>query len=196
MDVSHIHKIPSQQHLDEYLVESLETGPAELTPRTDHHCTCQAFCFAKSQHLYCYYCLLQSTWVYIEVHYIWGAMSSREKGVSFKDINSLDALPWPVIIWGMGLGTDLSQKDRLHILELFRPPSEWAGCEAQWCQRVSDCCFLLQVAYVLQDWWLAFWWVILGLTQSTVKSKQRKPHFPTESGGEMGQVQPPLLTLL
>ena len=49
MDVNHIHKIPSQQHLDEYLVESLETGPAKLTPRTDHHCTCQAFCFEKSQ---------------------------------------------------------------------------------------------------------------------------------------------------
>ena len=31
MDVSHIHKIPSQQHLDDYLVESLETGPAKLT---------------------------------------------------------------------------------------------------------------------------------------------------------------------
>ena len=97
--------------------------PSQADTGTDHHCTCQAFCFAKSQHLYCYYCLLQSTWVYIEVHYIWGAMSSREKGVSFKDINSLDALPWPVIIWGMGLGTDLSRKDRLHILELFRPPS-------------------------------------------------------------------------
>ena len=32
MDVNHIHKIPSQQHLDECLVESLETGPAKLTP--------------------------------------------------------------------------------------------------------------------------------------------------------------------
>ena len=37
--------------------------------------------------------------------------------------------------------------------------------------------------------------MILGLTQSTVKSKQRKPHFPTESGGEMGLDQPPLLSL-
>ena len=32
MDVNHIHKLPSQQHLDECLVESLETGPAKLTP--------------------------------------------------------------------------------------------------------------------------------------------------------------------
>ena len=61
--------------------------PSQADTGTDHHCICQTFCFAKSQHLYCYYCLLQATWMYIEVHYIWGAKSSREKGISFKDIN-------------------------------------------------------------------------------------------------------------
>ena len=30
---------------------------------------------------------LESTWICIEVHYIWGAKSSREKGISFKYIN-------------------------------------------------------------------------------------------------------------
>ena len=30
--------------------------------------------------------------------------------------------------------------------------------------------FLLQVSYVLQDWWLSSWWVIPGLTQSAIKS--------------------------
>ena len=34
MDVNHIHKIPSQQHLDENLVESLKTGLAKLTQKT------------------------------------------------------------------------------------------------------------------------------------------------------------------
>ena len=42
--------------------------------------------------MYCYYCLLQSTWICIDVHYIWGEKSSREKGISFKDINLQDAL--------------------------------------------------------------------------------------------------------
>ena len=130
MDLNHIHKTPSQKHLEDCLLESLETGPTKLTPRTDHHCTCQAFCFEKSQHLSCYYCLLQSTWIFIEVHYIWGAKSSREKGVSFKCIKLQEPLPWPVVIWGVVLGTDLSWKDRLHVLEPFHPPTWWAGCEA------------------------------------------------------------------
>ena len=30
-DVNYIHKLPSRQHLDQCLVESLETGPAKLT---------------------------------------------------------------------------------------------------------------------------------------------------------------------
>ena len=61
--------------------------PSQADTGTDHHCTCQAFCFEKSQHLYCYYCLLQSTWICIDIHYIWGAKPSREKGISLKDIN-------------------------------------------------------------------------------------------------------------
>ena len=53
--------------------------------------------------------------------------------------------------------------------------------------RLSDVsvwvtCFLLQVAYALQDWWLAYWWVIPDLTQSTVKSAWNLT-FP-QSGGE------------
>ena len=103
----------------------------------------------------------------------------------FKYFKMWDALPWPVVIWGMGLGTDLSWKDHLHVLEPFHPPSYWAGCEAQWCQCVSDCCFLLQVAFVLQDWWLAYWWVIPHLTQSTVKSTWNLT-FPQSQGERWG----------
>ena len=43
--------------------------------------------------------------------------------MSFGDIKMQHALPCPVVIWGVGLGTDLSWKDRLHALEPFRPPS-------------------------------------------------------------------------
>ena len=59
-------------------------------------------------------------------------------------------------IWDVGLGADLSQKDCLHILEPFHlQPGEWGVRLSD--VSMSDCCFLLQVAYVLQDWWLAYW---------------------------------------
>ena len=93
MDVNHIHKIPSQQHLDECLVESLETGPAKLTLELTITVPVKLLLWEKSQHLYCYYCLLQSTWICIEVHYIWGAKSSREKRIYFKDINFVRCPP-------------------------------------------------------------------------------------------------------
>ena len=35
MDMNIIHNMPSRQHLDKCLMESLETGPAELTQETD-----------------------------------------------------------------------------------------------------------------------------------------------------------------
>ena len=51
MDVSHIHKIPSRWHLDEYLVESLDTGLPKLTQTADHHSTCQMFFSWKNPHI-------------------------------------------------------------------------------------------------------------------------------------------------
>ena len=51
MDVSHIHKIPSRQHLDECLVESLDTGLPKLTQTADHHSTCQMFFSWKSPNI-------------------------------------------------------------------------------------------------------------------------------------------------
>ena len=65
MDVNHIHKIPSQQHLDGCLVESLETDLAKLTPRTDHHCTCQASSLKKIQ---TYVLLLLPFAVHLDLH--------------------------------------------------------------------------------------------------------------------------------
>ena len=65
MDVNHIHKIPSQQHLDGCLVESLETDLAKLKPRTDHHCTCQAFALRKIQ---TFVLLLLSFAVHLDLH--------------------------------------------------------------------------------------------------------------------------------
>ena len=51
MDVSHIHKIPSRWHLDECLVESLDTGLPKLTQTADHHSTCQMFFSWKNPHI-------------------------------------------------------------------------------------------------------------------------------------------------
>ena len=48
MGMNIVHNIPSQQYLDGSLVESLETGQAKVTQKTDHHSICQAFCFEKS----------------------------------------------------------------------------------------------------------------------------------------------------
>ena len=68
MDVSHIHKIPSRQHLDECLVESLDTGLPKLTQTADHHSTCQMFFSWKNPifalwllHLAVHLCLLWNT---------------------------------------------------------------------------------------------------------------------------------------
>lgn len=47
MDVSHIHKMPSRQHLDKCLVESLDTGLPNLTQTVDHHSTYQMFFLGK-----------------------------------------------------------------------------------------------------------------------------------------------------
>ena len=51
MDVSHIHKIPSRQHLDKCLVESLDTGLPNLTQTVDHHSTYQMFFSWKNPHI-------------------------------------------------------------------------------------------------------------------------------------------------
>ena len=85
MGMNIVHNIPSQQYLDGSLVESLETGQAKVTQKTDHHSICQAFCFEKSWYLYCYYCILRFTWICIEKHFMWGMKSSREKRICFKD---------------------------------------------------------------------------------------------------------------
>ena len=94
----------------------------------------------------------------------------------------------PVVIWGVRFGADRSWKNLLHgplFWSLSAPhPSEY-GMRAQRCQCVSDCCFLLQVAYVLQDWWLTDWWVIPGLTQSALKSTQSFT-FPQSQGERWG----------
>ena len=47
VDVKHIYKIPSPQYLAECLVESLDTGLAKLTQKTDRHSTRQAFFLQK-----------------------------------------------------------------------------------------------------------------------------------------------------
>ena len=63
------------------------------------------------------------TWLsdWTDWHYMWGAVSSGEKGICFKDIKMYHALPWPMVIWGVGLGADLSRKDCLCVLEPFYP---------------------------------------------------------------------------
>ena len=67
---------------------------------------------------------MSQTWLsdWTDWHYIWGAVSSGKKGISFKNIKIYRALPWPVVIWGVGLGADLSQKVRVCVLEAFYPP--------------------------------------------------------------------------
>ena len=149
------------------------------------------FCFAKSQHLFCYYWLLQSTWICIEVHYIWGAKSSREKGISFKDINLQDALPWPVVIWGVGL---VEPEEPSLFSGAFPSPilvsGVWGlGNIRVWVTVVS--CFRLptscRIGGLHSGEWFLLWSKVLW-------NLHRAP-FPTEPGGEMGLVQPPLLTL-
>ena len=170
MDVNHIHRIPSQQHLVECLVESLETVLAKLTQKTDYHSTCQDFSFEKSQHLYCYYCILRFTWICIEIHYMWEQSFLGKREYVFKIFKW--NMPSPVVIWGVGFGADLSRKDLLHGPLFWRLPLPHPG-ERGWgsVTSVSEwLCFLLQVAYALQDWWLTDWWVIPGLTHSAVKS--------------------------
>ena len=43
MDVNHTHNTPSWQHLDECLVETLDTGLPKVTQTADHYSTCQKF---------------------------------------------------------------------------------------------------------------------------------------------------------
>ena len=50
------------------------------------------------------------------------------------------ALPWPVVIWDVGLGADLSWKDRLCVLEPFYPPCSVSGV---WGSVMSVCEWLL-----------------------------------------------------
>ena len=66
------------------LVESLETVLAKLTQKTDHHSTCQDFSFEKSQHLYCYYCILRFTWICIEIYYMWEQSFLGKRGYVLK----------------------------------------------------------------------------------------------------------------
>ena len=66
MTWTHIHKTPSQQHLDKCLFEPLETGLAKLTQKLDHHSFYQTFFFEKFWLLHCCYYALQSILVCIE----------------------------------------------------------------------------------------------------------------------------------
>ena len=59
-DVNHIHWIPSQWHLDEGLVEPLETGLAKLTKKLDHHSFYQIFFSLKSPDFYTVFIMLCS----------------------------------------------------------------------------------------------------------------------------------------
>ena len=194
MDVSHIHKIPSQQHLDEYLVESLETGPAKLTPRTDHHCTWQAFCFPKSQHLFCYYWLWSPLGFALK-YIIFGEQSLLGKrGFLLKILTckmpSLDL--WSSRVWGLVQtwgGRTVSMFWSLSIPH----PSKWGArfsdvsvwVTAVSCSRLSTSC---RTGGLHSGEWFLVWPKVLW--------NLHKAPFPTESGGEMGQVQPPLLTLM
>ena len=121
--------------------ESLETGLAMLTQKTDHHSTCQAFSFEKPQHLYCYHCILWP--LGFAVNYVfcgdqnkWGLLTCDhdrlcgERGC-FREIKMQHALPWPVVIWGVGFDAGLSWKDRLRVLEPFHPHPSERGVRAQ-----------------------------------------------------------------
>ena len=84
-DVNHNHNIPSQQHLDQCLIESPETGLAKLTQKTDHRSTCQDI-FLKKKSPHWYYCILQPTWICIEKNSVskisqafWRCMYTRER---------------------------------------------------------------------------------------------------------------------
>ena len=142
--------------------------PAKLIPRTDTPCTCQAFCFEKSQHLFCYYWLCSPLGFALK-YIIFGQQSLLGKRGSLLKILTCK-IPSPDL-WSLGWGA-------WHRPELEGPPPcpgafpspiLWEVCGSV--TSVSEwLCFLLQVAYALQDWWLAYWWVIPGLTQSAVKS--------------------------
>ena len=193
MDVSHIHKIPSQQHLQKCLVESLETGPAKLTPRTDHHCTCQAFCFEKSQNFFSYYWLWSPLGFALK-YIIFGEQSLLGKrGFLLKILKCKMCSPdlWSSGVWGLAqtwAGRTISMFWSLSIPH----PSEqgvrlsdvsvWVTVVS--CSRLPMPC---RIGGLHSGKWFLLWPKVLW--------NLHKAHFPTESGGEMGQVQPPLLTL-
>ena len=73
MDVNHTHKIPSWQHLDECLVESLDSGLPKLTDSWPSQYLSNVFFLEKSPHLHYDYCILQFTCVFFEIRYLWAA---------------------------------------------------------------------------------------------------------------------------
>ncbi|ELR46244.1 hypothetical protein M91_21671 [Bos mutus] len=79
---------------------------------------------------------------------------------SLKDVAPEDQDVDPKVSKVLFHGIDRSRKNLLRgplFWSLSAPHPSERGMRAHRCQCVSDCCFLLQVAYVLQDWWLTDW---------------------------------------
>ena len=180
MDVNHIHKLPSQQHLDECLVESLETGPAKLTPELTITVPVKLFAL-KNPNIctvitaFCSPLGFALTYIIFREQSLLGKMGFLLKILTCK-LPSSDlwsswegawwrpepegpspcsgAFPSPILVSGVW-GSVMSV-------------SEWLLFPAPGCLRPAGLVAFKLVSDSWSDWKC---WVYM------------KPHFPTESGG-------------
>lgn len=177
MDVNHIHKIASWQHLDECLVNHWRlslpcwhrrltiTVPVKLFPlkNLSIYIVITVFCSPLGFAVNYVICGDQNKWGLLMCDHdrLYG-----KRGYVLEILKCSKPFPdlWSSGVWGLmqaWAGRTTSVFWSLSI------PSLVSGVRGL--SNVSVCCFLLQVVYILQDWWLADWWVIPGLSQSAVK---------------------------